>query len=72
MLSIDLRYFFPVSGRSFDEELSSLYKWMGESIVTWDNDYELEIRVASQLFGYLPVLSGQRMMKEYLDFVGQM
>ena len=58
-----------VSGKDKDEELESLYARMEEAISAWDNDFDLEFLVQKQLSAFLPIISGHRMMKNYLDFL---
>lgn len=52
-------------------EAESLYQRMKEAAEIWQNDFELEFTIEKQLAGYLPVISGERMLKEYLDFLGR-
>lgn len=58
-----------VSGENEDGELSSLYERMEEAILAWQNDFDLEYMMRRQLSTFLPVISGARMMKDYLDFL---
>ena len=58
-----------VHGNNEDEELSELYDRMEEAVLAWDNDFDLEYLVRKQLAAYLPVISGARMMKDYLDYL---
>ncbi len=58
-----------VHGMSEDEELAELYHRMEESISAWENDFDLEYLVRKQLSAFLPVVSGARMMKDYLDYL---
>lgn len=58
-----------VSGSSEDEELDMLYQRMEEAIAAWSNDFDLEYLIRRQLAAYLPVISGARMMQEYLDYL---
>lgn len=61
--------YFNVSGNNEGEELDMLYQRMEEAIMTWDNDYELEYVIHRQLEAFLPVISGSRMLKDYLDYL---
>ncbi|MBQ3445319.1 hypothetical protein IJG29_01150 [Candidatus Saccharibacteria bacterium] len=61
----DRKYHFDVAGN----ELKSVYEQMERAIFTWDNDFDLEYTVREQLFAYLPIISGARMVKEYLDYM---
>ncbi|MBQ9018341.1 glycogen/starch/alpha-glucan phosphorylase [Candidatus Saccharibacteria bacterium] len=65
---LDASYHFDVGGEDFDAELKSLYAAMKQSISVWDNDNALESTIRNQLGGYLPVISGTRMIGEYLDY----
>lgn len=58
-----------VSGENEDGELSSLYERMEEAILAWQNDFDLEYMMRRQLIAFLPVISGARMLKDYLDFL---
>ena len=58
-----------VHGMNEDEELDGLYKRMEEAVSAWENDFDLEYLVKKQLAEFLPVLSGARMMKDYLDYL---
>ncbi|MBR2709772.1 glycogen/starch/alpha-glucan phosphorylase [Candidatus Saccharibacteria bacterium] len=58
-----------VSGQSEEDELDMLYQRMEEAIQIWGNDFELEYTVQAELRTYLPVISGARMLREYLDYL---
>ena len=58
-----------VSGNDESEELDMLYQRMEEAISIWENDYDLEFAVRQQLENFLPIISGARMMKDYLDYL---
>ena len=58
-----------VHGMTEDEELEELYHRMEEAISVWNNDFDLEFLLQKQLAAYLPVISGSRMLKDYLDFL---
>ena len=58
-----------VSGQTEEEELDMLYQRMEEAIQIWENDFELEYTVQAELRAYLPVISGARMLEEYLDYL---
>lgn len=58
-----------VSGTTEDEELESLYRRMEEAIQIYQNDFDLEYVIQKQLAAYLPVISGSRMLKDYLAFL---
>ena len=56
-----------VYGTNELEELTELYRRMEEAISIWDNDFDLEFIIQKQLRAYLPILSGTRMLKDYLS-----
>ena len=58
-----------VSGESEAGELEQLYQRMEEAIAAKNNDFDLEFLLKKQLEAYLPVISGPRMLKDYLDFL---
>ncbi|MBQ6396357.1 glycogen/starch/alpha-glucan phosphorylase [Candidatus Saccharibacteria bacterium] len=58
-----------VSGKTEDEEIESLYLRMDEAAKAWKNDFDLEFWVRKQLKAYLPVVSGTRMLKDYLEYL---
>ncbi len=58
-----------VSGTSEEDELDMLYQRMEESIQIFENDFDLEYTIKKQLSAYLPVISGARMLKDYLDYL---
>lgn len=61
--------YFNVTGMDESEELDMLYQRMEEAIATWENDFDLEFVTRRQLEAFLPVISGARMMHDYLDFL---
>ncbi len=58
-----------ISGISEEEELSMLYVRMEEAINAWSNDFDLEYLIQKQLTAYLPIISGTRMLEDYLDYL---
>lgn len=58
-----------VSGVNYDDELRSLYLQMNRAGQIFKDDYLLEKQVQKQLQGYIPVVSGSRMMKDYLRLI---
>ena len=58
-----------VSGSSEAEELDSVYRHMEDAPEIWSNDFDLEYIIKTELDEYLPVISGTRMLREYLDFI---
>ena len=58
-----------VSGKSYDEEVSSLYANMHKAAHILRVDHLLERNIHRQLKAYLPIISGARMLKDYLKFL---
>ena len=58
-----------ISGADEDEELDILYQRMEEALVANENDFDLEYILQQQLAAYLPVISGTRMLRDYLDYL---
>ena len=58
-----------VSGSNEEEELDMLYQRMEEAMAASENDFDLEYILQQQLKAYLPVISGARMLKDYLDYL---
>ena len=58
-----------VSGVNYDDELRSLYLQMNRAGQIFKDDYLLEKQIRKQLKGYVPVVSGSRMMKDYLRLI---
>ena len=63
------RSYLDVSGSSEEEELDMLYQRMEEAMAASENDFDLEYILQQQLKAYLPVISGARMLKDYLDYL---
>ena len=58
-----------VSGTDELDELNMLYQRMEEAIQIWESDFDLEYAIRTQLETFLPVVSGARMMNDYLDYL---
>ncbi|MBR2695596.1 glycogen/starch/alpha-glucan phosphorylase [Candidatus Saccharibacteria bacterium] len=58
-----------VSGASEDEEVARLYERMEEAAAAWENDFDLEFWQKKQLAAFLPVVSGARMLRDYLNYL---
>lgn len=58
-----------VTGGSYDEETESLYGQMRRAGEILQDDSRLEDMIRKQLVAYLPVISGARMIKDYLKFL---
>ena len=61
--------YLSVSGSNENEELDSLFLRMDEAASAWENDFELEFLIRKQLKAYLPVISGSRMLRDYLNYL---
>jgi len=58
-----------VTGSNYEAEVSSLYTNMAKAAQITRNDGALEHQVKKQLGAYLPIISGSRMLKDYLRFL---
>ncbi len=58
-----------VSGVAEDEEVDALYERMQEAAEVWYNDFDLEYWVRKQLSAFLPIVSGARMLADYLRYL---
>ena len=61
--------YLSISGETEEEELDSLYARMEEAASAWENDFDLEFFVKKELENYLPIISGARMLKDYLEYL---
>ncbi|MBQ3430112.1 hypothetical protein IJG21_01655, partial [Candidatus Saccharibacteria bacterium] len=61
--------YLSVEGSTEAEEIASLYEKMELAASAWENDFDLEFLVRRQLSAFLPVISGSRMLKDYLNFL---
>ena len=58
-----------VSGADENEELEALYRRMHEAVDANENDFDLEYLLKQQLAAFLPVISGTRMLRDYIDYL---
>lgn len=58
-----------VSGEDEETETNMLYQRMEEAIEIWDNDFDLEDSIRRQLATFFPVVSGNRMLRDYLNYL---
>lgn len=58
-----------VVGPTYEDEVVSLYEQMERAAKAWHDDAQLEHLIHKQLVGYLPTISGARMLKDYLKFL---
>ncbi len=61
--------YFNISGKTEAEEVKMLYFRMLDAANAWKNDFDLEYIIKTELKNFLPVISGTRMLKDYLDFL---
>ncbi|MBQ3430379.1 glycogen/starch/alpha-glucan phosphorylase [Candidatus Saccharibacteria bacterium] len=61
--------YLSVEGSTEAEEIASLYEKMELAASAWENDFDLEFLVRRQLSAFLPVISGSRMLKDYLNLL---
>jgi starch phosphorylase len=61
--------YLTVEGKNEEEECKNLYKQMEVAAKAWKNDFDLEYWVHRQLIAYLDVISGSRMMRDYLNYL---
>lgn len=58
-----------VHGMGEDEEVLELYRRMEEAASAWQNKFDLDMMIKRQLTEFLPVVSGARMLYDYLDYL---
>ncbi|MDO4773634.1 MAG: glycogen/starch/alpha-glucan phosphorylase [Candidatus Saccharibacteria bacterium] len=58
-----------VNGKDYDAEVASLYVAMYKAAAIVQTDAMLQKQVRRQLKAYLPIISGARMLKDYLRFL---
>ena len=61
--------YLTISGRNEGEECAELYRQMGVAAEAWQNDFDLEYWIHKELTAYLDIISGSRMMKDYLNYL---
>ncbi len=61
--------YYHVAGRIESDEIASLYQRLEDATGAWSNDFELEYIIKKELSAYLPVISGSRMLKDYLEYI---
>lgn len=58
-----------VSGESYEEEIVSLYNQMRAAITLLRDPIKWQHEITRQISGYLPIICGSRMMRDYLRFL---
>ena len=61
--------YLSVRGMGEDEEVLELYRRMDEAGRAWQDRDVLAGLIQKQLAGFLPIISGTRMLKDYLDYL---
>ncbi|MDO4742046.1 MAG: glycogen/starch/alpha-glucan phosphorylase [Candidatus Saccharibacteria bacterium] len=61
--------YLSVAGANEEEELLRLYARMREAIQIEENDFDLVFNIKQQLQAYLPIISGARMLRDYIDYL---
>lgn len=61
--------YLAVLGKNEQEEVANLYDLMEESARIWRDDTALEELLRRQLLAYLSVMSGARMLRDYLNYL---
>ena len=61
--------YLSIEGRNEGEEIESLYRQMEVAAAAWQNDFDLEYWIHRELEAYLPIISGSRMFKDYLNYL---
>lgn len=59
--------FLQITGNNNNEEITSLYQNIKKAMALVDDAKQKDIFLKRQLAGLLPIISGSRMLKEYLD-----
>lgn len=61
--------YLSVRGLGEEEEVLELYARMEEGALAWQNSFDLEVLIQKQLKEFLPIVSGSRMLYDYLDYL---
>ncbi len=61
--------YLSIKGKTEAEECAELYRQMETAAEAWQNDFDLEYWVRKELVAYLAIISGSRMMKDYLNYL---
>lgn len=64
---VDPPVYLEVSGKSYEEEVDLLYRRVEEACNIIADDVWLRDQIVEQLKAYLPIISGPRMIKDYLN-----
>ena len=58
-----------VHGKDYKAEITSLYEQMRKAAAIWHDDQAWATEVAKVLSAYLPIISGSRMVRDYLRYL---
>ncbi len=61
--------YLTVDGKNEAQEVKELYRQMEVAANAWQNDFDLEYWIHKELTAYLDVISGTRMMRDYLNYL---
>lgn len=61
--------YLTISGKTETDECNELYRQMEVAAEAWQNDFDLEYWIHKELIAYLDIISGSRMMKDYLNYL---
>lgn len=61
--------YLTIDGDDEPAEVANLYHQMETAAATWRNDFDLEYWVHKELAAYLPIISGSRMLEDYLNYL---
>jgi starch phosphorylase len=61
--------YLSIDGNTDAEEAANLYEHMETACKAWGNDFDLEYWIQKEITAYLPVISGSRMMEDYLKYL---
>lgn len=61
--------YLAIEGKKEEDEVRSLYEKMEEAVKIWNNDFDLEYWIHTELKAYLGICSGSRMMRDYLNYL---
>ena len=61
--------YLAVTGKNYREEVRSFYRQMHRATELLRDDEQLAVAIRAQLTAYLPVISGARMLRDYLHYL---
>lgn len=61
--------YLTIDGETEAEEVENLYNQMEVAAKAWTNDFDLEYWIHKEVAAYLPVISGSRMVEDYLKYL---